>query len=218
MWSIWHKVVIINEWRASTSKQCVFCLPNTSELVKHEFWDYIQMRRAWRWATVLMCELCGFRIGNYDSSNLGKGLLQRIPKNYGKMCKILHLLRGITLWTIWIEPNDKVFNREQWHKSKVKQRIWDKVIIYFTTAWNRVIEQIKFFTVDMLQSLTKLGVLGTFFVEGIISILSGIGKDNVDKRSNSLSKASLVACGRVFLVLINFGVECVGLLSKNKNL
>ena len=51
MWSIWHKVVAVNEWRAkiapaSISKQCPFCLPNTSESIKHKFWDCIQARRA----------------------------------------------------------------------------------------------------------------------------------------------------------------------------
>ena len=42
MWSIWHKAVAVNKWRAkiapaSISKQCPFCLPNTSESVKHKF-------------------------------------------------------------------------------------------------------------------------------------------------------------------------------------
>ena len=40
IWSIWHKAVAVNEWRAriaSISKQCVVCLPNTSESVKHKF-------------------------------------------------------------------------------------------------------------------------------------------------------------------------------------
>lgn len=46
-----------------------FCLPYTSELVKHLFWDYIQVRRAWRWATFIMYELCGVRTGNYNSFN-----------------------------------------------------------------------------------------------------------------------------------------------------
>jgi hypothetical protein len=46
------------------------------------------------------------------------------------MFQIWHLLRGITLWTIWIERNDRVFNQEQWHVSRVKHRIWDELIIY----------------------------------------------------------------------------------------
>ena len=53
MWLVWHKDVVVNEWRArialaSIYEQCVFCLPNTSESVKHNFWDCIQARRAWR--------------------------------------------------------------------------------------------------------------------------------------------------------------------------
>jgi hypothetical protein len=42
-------IFILMEWRAriapaSISKQCIFCLPNTSESVKHKFWDCIQVR------------------------------------------------------------------------------------------------------------------------------------------------------------------------------
>ena len=42
MRSIWHKAVAVNEWRAriapaSISKQCIFCISNTSESVKHKF-------------------------------------------------------------------------------------------------------------------------------------------------------------------------------------
>lgn len=68
MWSIWHKAVEVNEWRAciapaSISKQYVFCLPYTSESVKHKFLDCIKTRRAWRWATCITYELCFARCG-----------------------------------------------------------------------------------------------------------------------------------------------------------
>lgn len=100
---------------ASISKQGVFCLPNTSELVKHKLWNCIQARRAWRWATYIVHKLCGVRTGNYNNFNWKQALFgERIPKKFGKMIKIWHLLRGITLWTTWIECNDKVFNHEQW--------------------------------------------------------------------------------------------------------
>ena len=164
LWSIWHKAVAVNEWRAriapaSISKQCVFCLPNTSELVKHKFWDCIQARRAWRWATFIMHELSGVRSGNYDCFNWKQPLFgERIPKRYGKMIKVWHLLRGITLWTIWIERNDRVFNLEQWHVSKVSRRIWDDLIIYAKMAWSRVLELIKissFSAAALLQGFDK---------------------------------------------------------------
>ena len=38
-------------------------------------------------------------------------------------------------------------------------------------------------------------MLGTFFVEGIIYIFSGIGKGNVDRRSNPLLRVVLVVWG-----------------------
>jgi hypothetical protein len=72
--------------------------------------------------------------------------------------KIWHPLRGIALWIIWIERNDKVFNHEQWHESKVKHWIWDDLIVYVKAAWNRVIEQIKissFSAAAMLQGFDK---------------------------------------------------------------
>ena len=149
MWSIWHKAVAVNEWRArvvpvSISKQCIFCLPNTSESVQHKLWDCIQTRRAWRWATFIMHELCGVRNGNYDSFNWKQALFgERIRNKFGKNINIWHLLRGIMLWTIWIEHNNKLFNHEQGHESKVKLRIWDELIIYTKAAWKRVVDQIK---------------------------------------------------------------------------
>ena len=93
IWSIWHKAVAVNEWRAriapvSISKQCPFCLPNTSESVKHKFWDCIQARRAWRWTTFIMHELCGVRTGNYDSFNWKQALFgERLLRKYGRKAR-----------------------------------------------------------------------------------------------------------------------------------
>lgn len=65
MWSIWHKVVAVSEWKAhgfaptSIFKQCPFCLPNTSESIKLKIWHCSQTRRARRSVTIIMHELCG---------------------------------------------------------------------------------------------------------------------------------------------------------------
>jgi hypothetical protein len=69
----------------------------------------------------------GVRTGNYDNFNWKQVLFREIiPKKYAKMIKVWHLvLRGNTLWTIWIERMTKCYNHEQWPESKVKQRIWD---------------------------------------------------------------------------------------------
>ena len=132
---------------------------NTSESVKHKFWDCIQARWAWRWATFILYELCGVRTSNYDSFDWKQALFgERLPRKYGKKIRIWHLLRGITLWTTWIERNDRVFNNEQWHETKVKHCIWDELIVYAKVAWNWVIKQIKissFSMVAMLQGFDK---------------------------------------------------------------
>ena len=47
------------------------------------------------------------------------------------------------LKTIWIEHNDKVFNHEQLHESKVKHQIWDELIVYAKAAWKHAIKHIK---------------------------------------------------------------------------
>ena len=89
----------------------------------------------------IMHELCGVRTTNHYRSNWKEVLFgERIPKRNGKMIKIWHLLRGITLWTIWIKPNDKVFNLEYWHESKVKKLIWNDLLIYTKVAWKRVLK------------------------------------------------------------------------------
>ena len=84
---------------------------------------------------------------------------ERISEKYSKTkIKIWHLLEGVTRWTILIECNDKVFNHEQWHESKVKHRIWDELIIYVEAAWERVLKQIKInnlFVVTMLQDIDE---------------------------------------------------------------
>ena len=106
-----------------------------------------------------MNELCGVRSGNDDIFNWKQALFgERIPKKFGKTIQIWHLLRGITLWTIWIERNDKVFNHEEWHEAKVKHRIWEEFIYYAITAWERVkmlIKTSRFSALGILQGFDK---------------------------------------------------------------
>jgi hypothetical protein len=116
-------------------------------------------RRAWKWTTYIVHELCGVRTGHLDSFNWKQAIFgERIPYKFRKMTKIWHLLRGITLWTIWVERNDKVFNQEQWHESKMKARIWDTLLMYAHTAWQRVLKFIKiskFSAAALLQTFDR---------------------------------------------------------------
>jgi len=58
----------------------------------------------------------GFWNGHYDSFDCKQEFFgKRVPKKFAKKMKIWHLLSSIgnTLWTIWTEPNDRVFSQEQ---------------------------------------------------------------------------------------------------------
>ena len=109
------------------------------------------------WATYIMHELCKVISGNYDCFNWKQTIFgERLPKKYDPNIKIWHLLRGITLWAIWIERKDKVFNHEQWHETHVKHHIWDKLILYAKVAWEHVLKHIK------TSAFSALGLLQGF--------------------------------------------------------
>lgn len=92
----------LENWRNSSTKSRPFILieiqrslPNMSELVKHKFWDCIQARRAWKWTTFNMHELCEVRSENYNTLNWKQAIFgEIIPKRYGKIIMIWHFLRG----------------------------------------------------------------------------------------------------------------------------
>jgi hypothetical protein len=76
---------------------------------------------------------------------------------------IWSLLRGITLSTLWIEPNDLVFNNERWNVAKIHKIIWDALLDYGRGAWNRCMRLI-IKTLKTLKSLIKAGVGTRLFV------------------------------------------------------
>ena len=84
---------------------------------------------------------------------------ERIWKKFCKQIKIWQLLRGITLWTIWIERNDKAFNHKQWHEPKIEHCIWTELILYAMVPWKRVTKQINissFSTMALLEGFDNM--------------------------------------------------------------
>ena len=123
---------------------------------------------------------------NYDNFNWKQAIFDEgIPKNYNKHIKVWPLLRGITLSTIWIERNDKVFNHQQRQETKFKHCIWDELIIYAKAAWEWVIKQIKinsFSAAAMLQGFDKMwGARNVLCRRNNLQISSGTGNENVGR-------------------------------------
>jgi hypothetical protein len=48
---------------------------------------------------------------------------------------IWSFLRGITLWFIWIDCNDLVFNNVRWDGCRIQKTIWDALLDYGHVAW-----------------------------------------------------------------------------------
>jgi hypothetical protein len=59
----------------------------------------------------------------------------RPPRRFSKTLRFWELLRGITIWTIWLARNDKVFNHEDWAQERVEQTIWNSLVDYGRSAW-----------------------------------------------------------------------------------
>ena len=103
-----------------------------------------------------MHELCGICADIYDSFHRKQTLFwERDPKKFAYSIMVWHLLQGITLLTIWTKCNDWVFNQEQWHESKMKQVIWDDLIVYTKVAWARVVKliEISIYSTELLKGI-----------------------------------------------------------------
>ena len=154
----------VDEWRAhiapiSIVKQLVYCLPMLVNWLNTNFgiapklgehgngWHSSCMNFVGLGPTTMM-----ILIGNKPS--LGKGFLRSLPKKsrFGAFSKEL------LFWTKWIECNDRVFNHEQWHESKVKHIIWDDLDMYAKVARERFIKFVKicvYSTAALLKDLDQ---------------------------------------------------------------
>jgi hypothetical protein len=65
----------------------------------------------------------------------------RMPRKFRKVNRLWLLLRGVTLWTIWIARNDLVFNQKLWNSARIEAAIWDGIAEYGKVAWGKVCSQ-----------------------------------------------------------------------------
>lgn len=104
----------MNEWRiknflTTISSQCHFCLPGTCKIIKHKFND----ARNWNRTPFITMESSDARVS--DEFHLewkhNLSLMTTSGSNLITWFEIWYFLRGIIMWTIWIEHNDIMFNR-----------------------------------------------------------------------------------------------------------
>lgn len=87
-----------------------------------------------------------------------------LPNNLRKFNSLWTLFRGVTLWAIWIERKNLVFNSTNWHDAKLGKVVWDGLLEYKRLQWQHTVKLIKRHPEDKERlDLTKCGVLTRLF-------------------------------------------------------
>ena len=141
IWSIWHKAIAVNEWRQkiniNTDVSCPLC-PGLSESIIHRFWECTQAYSTWTWCSSLIHAIqkrpsdpsVHFRIDWHHCI-----FTQKLPRRFGKFSMIWSLLRGLTLWELWICRNAKCFKNETWPSATITGNIWRGLQDYARLAY-----------------------------------------------------------------------------------
>jgi hypothetical protein len=141
IWQLWHKAVALNAWRGRFTPQvdttCPICQTGAVEDTVHRFWRCEFSQNTWKYVTfALNCIAAPTGARTWSMPNWKQSLFSaRPPRRFSKTLRFWELLRGITIWTIWLARNDKVFNHEDWAQERVEQTIWNSLVDYGRSAW-----------------------------------------------------------------------------------
>jgi hypothetical protein len=142
LWLIWHRALVVNEWRLRINRtldtSCPVCSRGVHETALYRFWKCQSARVAWRWGTHILNILVSDREsrGPWRPFTWKQGIFSdRIPCRFDRVKKVWMALRGIVLWQLWLERNDAVFNGTRWPKMKMLQRIWLGLVDYGRMEW-----------------------------------------------------------------------------------
>ncbi|KAG0585602.1 hypothetical protein KC19_2G024500 [Ceratodon purpureus] len=145
LWSLIHKAVAVNEWRhraiPAISALCDGCTSGTPETILHCFYACEPAARAWHFAaTVLHLSARSpwspspRPLPTWDQCILGVDL----PNELQESQVLWSLIRGATLWVIWIQRNQRVFHNNLWPVTVLEQQLWDAFLDLAHVAWNKI--------------------------------------------------------------------------------
>ncbi len=149
MWALWNKVIVVNTWRVKVGNsinQTFLLCSNEEESTFNKFWECCHAQQAWEYTQGIVCELA---YGNKPSQVVAPlhwnqfVFAAKSPRQVQHVENIWSLLRGITLWILWSEWNDLVFNNKRWNVVKIRKVIWDALLDYGRVVWNRCMKLIR---------------------------------------------------------------------------
>ncbi len=86
---------------------------------------------------------------------------KKLPSKFTKFYLLWSLIRGVTLWSIWLERNDLNFNGARWPHNKLKKVMWDGLLNYSRLEWQHTLQKIKRKLTNeasLLEALIRCGV------------------------------------------------------------
>jgi hypothetical protein len=95
-------------------------------------WEYKYAQWAWDYTKAIVFELVnGAKPFQLASPMQWKHVIftARVSRCFHCVENIWSFFRGTTLWSIWIECNDLVFNTVRWDGCRIHKAIWDALLI-----------------------------------------------------------------------------------------
>jgi hypothetical protein len=141
VWQMWHRAVATNVWRGVISPNiditCPMCELNEPENILHRFWFCPMSQLVWEHTSALLSLLTEEPDVGQDI-DWQQALFAAAPSKFSqRVTRLWVLLRGLTLWAIWITRNQVVFSRVQWHLNQVRQMIWKGLGEYARATWHK---------------------------------------------------------------------------------
>ncbi|KAG0593412.1 hypothetical protein KC19_1G327900 [Ceratodon purpureus] len=144
-WSLVHRAVAVNHWRhraiVEVSDLCQCCDLGQPETLEHCFHACAPAMRAWDFvATILHCLAPTPRdAGPWARLSWKQCILNApLPGTFDALRPLWSLLRGATLWIIWIQRNQLVFHGHRWPTEVLEQTLWDAFLDLARMAWTRI--------------------------------------------------------------------------------
>lgn len=143
-WSFFHCVIAVNEWQAHLSSTLdVRCLGshNAIEFQVHEFYHCPFTLWAWWWASNVIYHLKATpsNQGPWYVFSMRKYLFDdHLPARSRNFKSKWPLICSFVLWIVWKARNAIVFNNEKWVDNHLYQLLWDNLLDYGRSHWQKL--------------------------------------------------------------------------------